>query len=396
MSSPEEYKNNLLKFDLQSFLKEYAGLSSLELKKIFPVDYILLASQLSLYPKASLKLPEFTSSYCYLTTKSYEQSSSEALAEYKTSLFSGDLIVDLSGGLGIDDIAFSRKFRKVISVDSDTELNLLAEVNFAKLGIGNIERVTAKAEEYILNDISADMVYVDADRRNDSSGKRSVTLHNASPNILKILDRLHEISPLVLLKLSPLVDITYLRKSLKNIKEIRVISLANEVKEILVLLDRNPDSETQIAAVDISKDGNVKEYFSNVGLDQKNLLSEEQKYFFEPSASLIKSGLACEYASNKGLSSIFEGSLYYTASVKPKELMGRWFKIIGKTQFSGSVFKKYLSETGISQANLSCRNFPLKPEEIKKNYKLKDGGNDYFFFNADKQKNKLFFHCRKE
>lgn len=396
MSSPEEYKNNLLKFDLQSFLKEYAGLSSLELKKIFPVDYKLLASQLSLYPKASLKLPEFTSSYCYLTTKSYEQSSSEALAEYKTSLFSGDLIVDLSGGLGIDDIAFSRKFRKVISVDSDTELNLLAEVNFAKLGIGNIERVTAKAEEYILNDISADMVYVDADRRNDSSGKRSVTLHNASPDILKILDRLHEISPLVLLKLSPLVDITYLRKSLKNIKEIRVISLANEVKEILVLLDRNPDSETQIAAVDISKDGNVKEYFSNVGLDQKNLLSEEQKYFFEPSASLIKSGLTGEYASNKGFSSIFEGSLYYTASVEPKELMGRWFKIIGKMQFSGSVFKKYLSETGISQANISCRNFPLKPEEIKKNYKLKDGGDDYFFFNADKQKNKLFFHCRKE
>ncbi len=395
MSSPEEYKNNLLKFDFQSFLKEYAGLSSLELKKTFPVDYKLLASQLALYPKASVKLPDFTSSYCYLTTKSYEQSSSEVLAEYKASLFSGDLIIDLSGGLGIDDIAFSRKFRKVISVDYDTELNLLAEVNFTKLGIGNIERVTAKAEEYILNDISAHMVFVDADRRSDSSGKRSVTLHNASPDILKILDRLHEISPLVLLKLSPLVDITYLRKSLKNIKEIRAISLANEVKEILVLLDRNPDSETQIAAVDISKDGNIKEYFSCIYNSPANHINGEQKYFFVPSASLIKSGLAGEYAANKGLSNIFEGSLYYTAAYEPKELMGRSFYIIAKMPFSGSAFKKYLSDTEISQANISCRNFPLKPDEIRRNYRLTDGGNDYFFFSADKQKNKMFLHCRK-
>ncbi len=396
MSSPEEYKNNLLKFDLQSFLKDYAGSTSLNLKKEFPDNYKLLAAQLDLYPKAVSKLPEFTSNYCYLTTKSYEQSSSEALAEYKASLFAGDMLIDLTGGLGIDDIAFSEKFGKVVSVDFDTELNLLAEVNFTKLGMGNIERVTAKAEEFIQKDISADMIYIDADRRSDRSGKRSVTLHNASPDILKILDRLYEISPRVLLKLSPLVDLTYLRKSLKNTKEIRVISLANEIKEILVLLNRVQDNETQIAAVDISKDGNIKEYFSGMNNSPANRISNEQNYFFEPSASLIKSGLAGEYAANKGLSYIFDGSLYFTSAAEPEKLMGRWFKIIGKMPFSGSAFKKYLSEARISRANISCRSFPLKPEDIKKNYKLMDGGAEYFFFTSDKQKYKLFFHCRKE
>ncbi|NOS83568.1 MAG: hypothetical protein HOP31_00375 [Ignavibacteria bacterium] len=396
MSSPEEYKNNLLKFDLQSFLKDYAGSTSLNLKKEFPDNYKLLAAQLALYPKAVSKLPKFTSNYCYLTTKSYEQSSSEALAEYKASIFAGDTLVDLTGGLGIDDIAFSKKYNKVISIDSDAELNSLAEVNFAKLGIGNIERITSKAEEFIRNDISADLVYLDADRRSDESGKRSVTLHNASPDILKILDRLYEISPQVLLKLSPLVDLTYLRKSIKNIKEIRIISLANEVKEILVLLNRDHDSETQIAAVDISKDGSIKEYFSGISTSPASLVNGKQNYFFEPSASLIKSGLAGEYAANNGLSYIFDGSLYFTSAVEPKELMGRWFKIIGMMPFSGSAFNKYLSETKISQANISCRNFPLKPEEIKKNYKLIDGGAEYFFFTADNKKNKLFFHCRRE
>lgn len=318
------------------------------------------------------------------------------MAEYKASIFAGDTLVDLTGGLGIDDIAFSKKYNKVISIDSDAELNSLAEVNFAKLGIGNIERITSKAEEFIRNDISADLVYLDADRRSDESGKRSVTLHNASPDILKILDRLYEISPQVLLKLSPLVDLTYLRKSIKNIKEIRIISLANEVKEILVLLNRDHDSETQIAAVDISKDGSIKEYFSGISTSPASLVNGKQNYFFEPSASLIKSGLAGEYAANNGLSYIFDGSLYFTSAVEPKELMGRWFKIIGMMPFSGSAFNKYLSETKISQANISCRNFPLKPEEIKKNYKLIDGGAEYFFFTADNKKNKLFFHCRRE
>ena len=395
MSSPEEYKNNLLKFDLQSFLKDYAGLSSLQLKKLFPDRYKLLAAQLALYPKGVSKLPVFTSNYCYLTSKSYEQASSEALAEYKASLFSGNTIIDLSGGLGIDDIAFSHKFAKVISVDSDAELNLLAEVNFEKLSAGNIERVTAKAEEFVMNNVSADLLYIDADRRSDKTGKRSVTLHNTSPDILKILDRLHEISPLVLLKLSPLVDITYLRKSLNNIREIKVVSLANEVKEILVLLERNFEGETRIAAVDILRDRSVKEYFSGISNSSVNLERGEQNYFFEPSASLIKSGLAVEYAANNGLENVFDGSLYSTSAVEPKELMGRSFCIIAKMTFSGSAFKKYLSETNISQANISCRNFPLKPEEIKKNYLLKDGGIDYFFFTSDKQKNKLFFHCRK-
>jgi hypothetical protein len=133
MNHEEEYKNNLFKFDLQLFLEKYKGSSAVQLKKDFPDTYRLLASQLALYPKAAGKLPVFTSKFCYLTSKSYEQSSSEATADYKASMFKGNTLIDLTGGLGIDDIAFSRSFNRVISVDSDKELNKLAEVNFRKL-----------------------------------------------------------------------------------------------------------------------------------------------------------------------------------------------------------------------------------------------------------------------
>src|SRR5688572_28699960 len=124
----KEYKDSLLNFDLKSFLEKYTEKDIFRLSDLYPELYKLLAEQLKLYPRAKEKLPVFTSNYCYLTTKSYEQSSSESLAKYKAGLFSGEVLIDLSGGLGVDDWAFSRSFKNVISVDNDAELNELAKI----------------------------------------------------------------------------------------------------------------------------------------------------------------------------------------------------------------------------------------------------------------------------
>jgi hypothetical protein len=395
MNQDVEYKNNLLKFDLQSFLKECDGLTSIQLKKLYPDTYRVLAVQLALYPKAIHKLPEFTANYCYLTTKSYEQSSSEPTAKYKASLYQGNTLVDLSAGLGIDDIAFSVKFKKIISVDPDSELNLLAEVNFQKLGIGNIERVTARAEDYITHNLSADLIYIDADRRMNKAGKRSVALHDSSPNIPELLNRLFETSTQVLIKLSPLIDITYLKKTLHKIKEIRVISLNNEVKEILVLLDHNITGKTELIAVDIKKDGSVREFSGNTENITSPLLSVNQKYFVEPAASLIKSGLVQQYAEHYGLDILSRNNVFLTTDSLPVDIFGRAFTIINQVPFSKSAFNKYLADTKISQANVSCRNFPVRPDDIKRTFKLSDGGDEYFFFTTDDKKTKLVYHCRK-
>ena len=395
MSSPEEYKNNLLKFDLQSFLNDYAGATSLNLKNSFPENYRLFAAQLALYPKAARKLPIFTSNWCYLTTKSYEQASSEAAAEFKASLFKGGKLLDLSGGLGIDDIAFSAKFKNVTSIDSDGELNLLAEVNFRKLGITNIKRITAKAEDYIKEDITADLIYIDADRRANSSGKKSVTLHNSSPNILHILKRLFTISSRVLIKLSPLTDITYIKKNLDNIKRFWVISIENEVKEILVLLERDHTGSPAAAAINILNDGSIQEYSENGTFTSQHSPDRDQVYFIELSASLIKAGLAENYALKYNLLQVSDTGKYCTSGKLPSVSFGRQFRIVAHFPFGKSVVTKYLKEKSIRQANVSVSNFPVKPEEIKKVFRLKDGGEEYFFFTANDKKEKLFYHCRK-
>ncbi len=395
MSSPEEYKNNLLKFDLQSFLQDYAGSTSLNLKKAFPDYYKLLAAQLALYPKAILKLPKITTNYCYLTPKSYEQSSSEALAQYKASLFEGETLLDLSGGLGIDDIAFSVKFKRIVSIDSDSELNLIADVNFSKLDIQNIERITANGEDYINSVISADLIYIDADRRVVQSGKKSVTLHNSSPNVLQMLNRLFDITPQVLIKLSPLTDITYIHKNLRNVKEVRVVSLENEVKEILVLLDKNHTGLPLITAVDIQSDGNVKEFSSSEISINETQPEEEQIYFFEPAAALAKAGLADAYAANNNYYKISARGKFYTSAKLPADSFGRIFRIVCHFPFGKSALVKYLQENSIQQANASASNFPVKPEEIKKTFAIKDGGIEYFFFTKNDKNEKLFFHCRK-
>jgi ubiquinone/menaquinone biosynthesis C-methylase UbiE len=395
MSSEEEYKNNLFKFDLQSFLEDHKGSGSLQLKKTFPATYKLLASQLALYPKAMEKLPHFTSKFCYLTSKSYEQSSSEVMAKLKASLYNGDILIDLSGGLGIDDIAFSGSFKNVISVDTDKELNLIAEVNFKKLGIKNIERVSAKAEDIIEQDLSADLIYIDADRRVSKTGKKAVILHDSSPCIPVMLNRLFEISKNILLKLSPLVDITYLKKTLHNIKEIRVVSLNNEVKEILVLLDSAFSEEAEIFAVNVHANGKIQQFSSKHSNKNDISNSDDQKYFFEPAASLVKTGLVKQYADFAGLNPVAANNIYHTTGILPAELFGRVFIIVNQMPFAKSSFRKYLQDNNIVKANISARNFPVKPDEIKKTFKLSDGGDAYFFFTTGTQKNKLVYHCRK-
>jgi hypothetical protein len=254
MAKQEEYKDSLLNFDLKSFLEEHSSTNTIKLRKKFPLHYRLLAQQLKLYPKALKKLPFFAGHMCFFTSKSFEQSSSEALAGYKAKLFSGNILIDLTGGLGADDWAFSGSFNRVISVDCDEELNRLVRLNFEKLGIKNVERIHSTAEEFIKNQITSALIYIDADRRSNKG--KAITLADSEPPVLNILSRLFEISVTVLLKLSPLIDITYLRKTLSNLERVYVNSFDNEVKEVLVLLKTGHIESPLIIAADIDDAGN--------------------------------------------------------------------------------------------------------------------------------------------
>jgi len=210
-----------------------------------------------------------------------------------------------------------------------------------------------------------------------------------------MLNRLFEITPQVLIKLSPLTDITYINKKLSNIKEVRVVSLENVVKEILVLLDKNLTGLPLITAVDIQSQGNVKEFSSSEISINETQPEEEQIYFFEPAAALAKAGLADNYAANNNYHKISARGKFYTSAKLPADSFGRIFRIVCHFLFGKSLLAKYLRDSSIQQSNVSASNFPGKPEEIKKTFAIKDGGIEYFFFTKNDKNEKLFFHCRK-
>jgi len=198
----------------------------------------------------------------------------------------------------------------------------------------------------------------------------------------------------VLLKLSPLVDITYLIKTLKWVKQIRVISLEGETKEITALMQRGSISKPKVLAVDITSNGQIRQFPPASNAVSPPVWGRAGTFLLEPASCLIKSGLVSKYAEYLKISPPYKNSILLFSEHTPGDFMGRVFTIRSEMEFSKSALKKYLAANAITKANITCRNFPVKPEELKKTLGLSDGGDDYFFFTVLGGKKK-FFHCAK-
>jgi hypothetical protein len=366
---------------------------ALTLKGISPREKAFLLTQLSVYPKARKKLPSFTAAWCAFTEKSYEQSSSELLAGYKASLVvPGSVMLDLCGGLGVDDWAFGQRFNQVISLDTDRDLNEMVRENFHKLGFSNVVRLDADATEYVEKSQPVDLIYADADRR--PLGKRVPSLDDARPDIPRLQHRLLELSPVVMLKLSPMLDITDLTRRLSAVAAIYVVSQENEVKEVLVLLHRGQAGHPSITAVEVHVTG-VKSFQSTFPSQAVPEFGDDGTWFYEPAAALIKAGLSKAYASENKLKMMGPNANYFTSTVQCEGFFGRTFRIVKRLSYSRGNVKSYLDNAGISIANIAKRNFPMEVSEIRKLFLVEDGGADYLFFTQNRAGGKFMFHCRK-
>lgn len=393
---PEHLNFNFKKITLEH-LNDDINTLALKFKSINQTEFninLVLDTILNI-KKGRNKLPFLTSNYCWLPAKSYEQASSELTAYYKSLLFNGDSVLDLSGGLGVDDIAFSKVFSTVFSLDSDEELNEIVKHNFKKIGINNIERLTVFAEDYLANITSKfDLVYIDADRRPVANSKKFL-LSDCTPNIIELLPQLKLITNQLLIKLSPMVDLNYCKTEIENIKEIHVVALKNEVKEVLLLINFSKNNSTIIKAVNIINEQNIQEFSELNSFFIETNESNENTHFYEPNASIIKANLSNNYAQSLGLKMIALNSNFFVGHELIENFFGRSFKIVESFPFSKSTLKSYLKKKGIVKANINKRNFPINEAEIAKQFDLKTGGDEYLFFTQNNQGEKLFFHCRK-
>ncbi len=351
--------------------------------------------QLHVYQKAADKLPAFVEKFCLFTLKSYEQCSSQATAMYKTSLFLKGKLLDLTGGLGVDDWAFAKAGNEVVSLEPDEELNEIATYNFGLLGVSNIRRTSVKAENYLQNNEQMfDWVYCDADRR--PGGKKVFDLSGSVPDILSLLPEIFSCTPTLLIKASPMVDITSCIKQLKCVERSIVVQWRGEVREVLFLVKKDFAREAHISAVEVNNLGHVLQEISTV--QTKALMLAENaayRFLYEPAPAVVKAGLVNEVATSFGLSRVGTNSAYLLGNEEGIAFWGRTFRIQTSMLYKPDVLKKYLQEKNIMKANVAKRDFPLQVDEIRKKFKLKDGGEDYFFFSKTTTGELMVFHCLK-
>jgi len=308
-----------------------------------------------------------------------EQCSSEQTALYKAGLLSGNSFVDLTGGFGVDFVFISGKFRETYYVEKQQELCDIAAFNFKTLRLTSYRIIHADATEYLKKMSPVDTIFMDPGRRSNS-GKKVFCIEDAEPDLLKIQDCLLEKAENVLIKLSPMLDISQALKSVKNVAEIHVVSLENECKELLFLLKKNFTSEPLITCVNLTRKNNQPD-LSFLQSEEKakriDYTSEIEQYVYEPNTSLLKAGFF------KGLTDLYPirkfhpDSHLYTSDRFIPDFPGRVFLTETHTTFNKKELKKFL--TGMDKASITVRNFPLSVVELRKKIKIKEGGNTSIF-----------------
>lgn len=342
----------------------------------FAVDQILARRQIK------EKLPSWYTNYdlVFPSRLSAEQCSSEVTARYKQELICGTEVCDLTGGLGIDSWYLSQKARKLTYVERFPEYCKIAGHNFQVLGAGNIQVVQADVRE-IIPILSADTFYVDPARRS-AGNKRLFALSECEPDILALKRSLLEKSLRLIIKISPMADLTETLHLLPETTEIHILAVKNECKEILFVLGPEPaePTKTKITAVNYT-DREKRQVFSYLREEEKESTfrpAERVKhYLYEPNAALLKSGAFKSVAYRYKVEKLHLNSHLYTSDEKVEDFPGRIFEVKNQYEFSG----KKLKQLGkmIPQANITVRNFPITVDVIRKNSGIAEGGKLYLF-----------------
>ncbi len=388
--------SRLLQSDIQEFIdiNLNSDISRLAfLKNPFPdVDYKEILNQIASKVKAKDKFPTLykTPGILYPQKISVEQASSETAAEYKSALISGKNLIDLTGGFGIDDLYFSKRFESVVHCELNKALSQIAHHNFAVLNAGNIECKIGDGNEILSRlDRRFDWIYIDPARRSDSKGKVFM-LRDCLPEVPSKIDNYFDHADNIIIKTSPLLDISAGLSELRNVCEIHILAIKNDVKELLWILKKGYSGKIAIKTANITVDGSQTFEFA-LDDDANEQYSEPMKFLFEPNAAIMKSGGFKNVASQLNVAKLHQHSHLYTSD-QEIDFPGRRFSIVRNLPYNKETLRFLKS---MKNANLSVRNFHESTDDLRKSLKVKDGGENYCFFTTDKNDRKIVLICTK-
>lgn len=388
---------SILNTESQDFIDSHlnADITSVLLKgtNISGVDTSEIIEQIESKKRSQKKLPSwFNTKNIYFPNKlNIEQTSSEVTAKNKASLINGDTIIDLTGGFGVDCFYFSKRFKSVTHCEINPKLSKIVNHNYKHLGVKNISTLNTDGIEFLKeNEAKFDWIYIDPSRRHDSKGK-VFFLNDCLPNVPEHLDLLFKRSKSIMIKTSPLLDLSVGIGELKHVKTIYIVALNNEVKELLWILEHGFNSETSIETHNIKNE--TVDHFSFILNEEKTIDSTYSlplSYLYEPNSAILKSGAFHSISKQLQVSKLHKHSHLYTSG-ELKTFPGRAFKIENILPYN----KKEIKKAGITKANITTRNFPETVQNIRKKFKIKDGGDVYLFFTTDLENNKLVLITKK-
>lgn len=361
------------------------------------IDYELAIRQIKGKQKIKTKVPLFynTADILYPAQLSLEQSSSEITAKYKAALCEGETLIDLTGGFGVDCCFMSEKFKAVQYIEKQEDLCEIARNNFSVLNKNHINVRCSETETYLSEMKPVDWIFIDPARRN-KSGQKMVSLDDCEPNIAKLSPILLEKAKNVMVKLSPMLDISIAMRDLPRIDEIHIVAVENECKEIILILNAKSKPHPTIKTIHFSKN-KPNETFAFALSDEAEthclFASSINEYLYEPNAAILKSGAFKSVGNKYKLLKLHKNTHLYTSDQLVSDFPGRVFSVLKVWENSKKELKK-LSET-ISNANLTTRNYPIGTEKLRENLKLKDGGDVYLFACTLANENKTLIECKK-
>lgn len=389
--------SSLLDVKIQDFISKSINTSIAKLalqKNPFPnIQWVTIIKQIESKAKAKDKLPSWfnTEGIIYPSKISVEQTSSEKTAYYKSTLITGKNLIDLTGGFGVDDYYFSKKIDQIVHCEINPQLSEIVAHNFKKMGINNIQCHPGDSLSTLSNfKNNWDWIYIDPSRRNDTKGKVFM-LKDCLPNVPENLKLYFEKSEAILIKTAPLLDITAGLTELENVKTIHIIALENEVKELLWELHKNYSGPTTINTTNLVK--NKIDNFKFTHNEQIDLpsYSQPKKYLYEPNSAIMKSGGFDAIALFYSISKLHKHSHLYTSDILI-DFPGRVFEIHNCILYNKTEMSLFLKNT---TTNITTRNFPETVENIRKKWKIKEGGSNYTFFTTDDNNNKIVLICTK-
>lgn len=326
---------------------------------------------------------------------SMEQCSSQQTALYKRRvvgrLLEGqyDSMMDLTGGFGIDFSYIAPLFCEAVYIEQQEQLCQIARHNFTRLGLTHARILNARSEEALKDIGNTSLIYADPARR-DSAGRKVVLLQDCQPDVVALQGELMAHARVVMLKLSPMLDIQQALRQLRYVREVHVVSVDGECKELLLVMYRQ-DVPLRYFCINITDP--VQETVVEAGTASPVICRQEADYLYEPNASILKAGVQDALCNIYKVEKLHPFSHLFTSDRLIPDFPGRSFRILGRCDFSKRGLRDLLSD--VRQANITVRNFPATVQELRKKLKLSDGGGVYLFATTMQDESHTLLKCEK-